>query len=401
MQIRVPVLTVVMLLLMALATGCNGSGATPDATPTLFSESDPTLPAQSLLPSAAVAGSPAAGTPQSSEESEMSEATALEPQGVEQRIEFEPGTTSTVIENSLVRGTQDRYILRAQEGQTMRVSIASLEANAVFSVEAIDGALHGGGPEQDPDVWEGVLPATNDYVITVGAIRGNATYRLEVSISPLSGNTPGPSDPQRISFDVGESHALLEGKLPADGKAAYVLRAMENQVMAVTLRASAPDTTLRVQEQDGTLLVERVGADSYWVDEFLPGTQDYTVTVEAGSESTYQLLVAVSALQATPQRIRFSPGTTSATLEGALGFGGDQREYVFGAAEGQSVVVEVTPADSSLFIYLRGTEDESRFYADESGRLVTTLPTTQDYVLSISSPQAAGSHLYTLTLTIP
>lgn len=97
------------------------------------------------------------------------------------RIRFERGHTTKTIEDAVVRGTRDRYLLRARRGQTLTVHITSLEDNAVFDVyragsrQTLDGA-------QETTDWSGELPRTADYVIDVGGTRGNATYTLEVTI---------------------------------------------------------------------------------------------------------------------------------------------------------------------------------------------------------------------------
>jgi hypothetical protein len=107
-----------------------------------------------------------------------------EPAGVEQRIQFAPGTSSARVEGAVVRGTRDRYILGASEGQYMRVSISALEENAVFSIVQPDGQPIPGTEEgQDTRYWEGSLPQSGDYTVVVGGTRGNATYTLDVAIT--------------------------------------------------------------------------------------------------------------------------------------------------------------------------------------------------------------------------
>jgi hypothetical protein len=104
--------------------------------------------------------------------------------GVKQKVRFARGTSATTIRGAVVRGDRDRYYIGARRGQTMTVSITSIEKNAVFQIyfageqEALDGA----GDGDDAKEWSGELPADNEYVIVVGGTRGNATYRLNISI---------------------------------------------------------------------------------------------------------------------------------------------------------------------------------------------------------------------------
>lgn len=94
------------------------------------------------------------------------------------RIRFARGRTTKVIKDAVVRGTRDRYLLRASAGQTLIVHITSLENNAVFDVRAPRGRTLA---EEATD-WTGELPRSGDYVISVGGTRGNASYTLEVTI---------------------------------------------------------------------------------------------------------------------------------------------------------------------------------------------------------------------------
>ncbi len=100
-----------------------------------------------------------------------------------QRMRFAPGEDSASIKTSVLNGTRDMYLLDAQEGQTMQVKITSLENNAVFAIVAPpNGTQPRQVLKQEVVTWSKVLPATGDYQIVVGSTRGNASYRLEVTI---------------------------------------------------------------------------------------------------------------------------------------------------------------------------------------------------------------------------
>jgi hypothetical protein len=100
-----------------------------------------------------------------------------------QRVRFAPGDDAATIKTSVLRGTRDLYLLDAQQGQTMTVKLTSLEDNAVFDIVA---PSNNNSPrrllKQEAVTWSTVLPTTGDYQIIVGPTRGNATYRLEVTI---------------------------------------------------------------------------------------------------------------------------------------------------------------------------------------------------------------------------
>ncbi|MEL6879870.1 MAG: hypothetical protein AAFP09_05045 [Cyanobacteria bacterium J06607_10] len=91
---------------------------------------------------------------------------------------FEPGKTSTVVSNAVIRGERDLYRVTAQGGQQMTLLISSLENNARFDVVGPTGRILARETGEDNIL----LPHTGEYQIVVGGTRGNATYDLEIEI---------------------------------------------------------------------------------------------------------------------------------------------------------------------------------------------------------------------------
>jgi hypothetical protein len=121
----------------------------------------------SLAPTAATA----AQTP-------LAEPILIAQQNRTRRIKFAPGKNSAVVEDAVVRGTRDIYLVGAKKRQKMTINITSLEDNGVFEIKAPNGRLLA----QEATTWSGVLPATGDYQIIVGGTRGNAAYKIKVTI---------------------------------------------------------------------------------------------------------------------------------------------------------------------------------------------------------------------------
>lgn len=95
-----------------------------------------------------------------------------------QRVQFDSGTSGTVISDSVVRAERAVYVLRAGAGQVMDLTLTSLEDNAVMDVY---------GPAGDAlatEIFAEVIPlfSDGDYQLVVGGTRGNATYDLSVFI---------------------------------------------------------------------------------------------------------------------------------------------------------------------------------------------------------------------------
>jgi hypothetical protein len=113
-----------------------------------------------------------------------------------ERIQFARGASSAQVRGAVVRGESALYSVEAREGQHMSLRIVSTEKNAVVQVyapgakqEIRDSVLHmsgdtlpGAGEGDDAARWTGTLPGSGVYVLVVGSTRGNATYRLTVSI---------------------------------------------------------------------------------------------------------------------------------------------------------------------------------------------------------------------------
>ncbi len=120
----------------------------------------------------------------SREDSTVDEITTIKPtvviaqQSRTRRIQFARGASSAVVEDAVVRGTRDTYLLGAKAGQKMTVSITSVENNAVFDIISPKQKLL----KQEATSWSTQLPATGNYRIVVGGTRGNATYKLRVEI---------------------------------------------------------------------------------------------------------------------------------------------------------------------------------------------------------------------------
>ena len=103
--------------------------------------------------------------------------------GVKKRVKFKAGKTSAVVSNAVVRGDRDTYTIGAKAKQTMTVKITSVEKNAVFQIQTPNGLYVAGADEGDDAMsWSGSLPETGDYQIIVGGTRGNAAYKLTVSV---------------------------------------------------------------------------------------------------------------------------------------------------------------------------------------------------------------------------
>jgi hypothetical protein len=117
--------------------------------------------------------------------------------GVVKEVQFVRGGSSALVQGSVIRGESDQYSLTAKAGQKLEVSLNALEKNAAFTVyqpgyktgRDADGileikgvTLRGASEGDDAVSWKGDLPSSGNYLILVGPTRGNATYKLKISV---------------------------------------------------------------------------------------------------------------------------------------------------------------------------------------------------------------------------
>ncbi len=98
------------------------------------------------------------------------------------RIQFPAGGISATVSNTVTFPNRVEYILRAMQGQQMTVSINSAGDAANFSVLGVADGQPLKRLENEDRVWTGILPATQDYLISVATPGGSAAFTLTVTI---------------------------------------------------------------------------------------------------------------------------------------------------------------------------------------------------------------------------
>lgn len=99
------------------------------------------------------------------------------------RIKFAKGKSSATMKDSVLRDEIHYYLVKVGKGQKMTVKVTAVEKNASFRILKPSGEyVEGAGEMDEPKNWSGELSESGDYKIEVAADRGNATYRLTVSV---------------------------------------------------------------------------------------------------------------------------------------------------------------------------------------------------------------------------
>jgi len=109
------------------------------------------------------------------------------PTPIVERIRFAPGAISAEVEGSLAANRMRHYVLRAFAGQRMTVVPHAAQGQVRLIISGADGqVLLSGRVGRPGGAYDGLLPTTQDYLITVRAEGGTgADYTLEITIPPL------------------------------------------------------------------------------------------------------------------------------------------------------------------------------------------------------------------------
>jgi hypothetical protein len=387
-----PFVAVTILVLASLLAGACAAAptATPlpptavaaTATPSASQATATTAPTSTLAPTASPAPtatlSPTSTTPPTATAAPTAAPTATTaPTAVAPtRISFAPGGTSAVVEGNLPLGGSVSYVVQVTASQLMEVDV-SPDQGLALSITGADGEVLKGAA--GAPFFRGTVPTTQDYILTLRSVAGATPFTLEVII------------PARISFALGTTSEVVQGHLAANLNQYYVLKVAAGQLLEVDT-TSLQSLTLSVYGVDGTVLLSGMGDESSFRGT-VPTTQDYIlvlVPVNGATDFTINVVIAL--------HISFTPGATSAVVQGILAAHGVQY-YAIQAAANQLIEVSATPENTvGLTIYgvdgtvLKNTMSQGAFFRGY-------LPVTQDYIIVLSGASSAMS--YSLSVIIP
>lgn len=218
---------------------------------------------------------------------------------------------------------------------------------------------------------------------------------IAMPLPPVPPAAPAPAV-ERIRFAPGATQDLVEGYLPAGGRALYVLGVAAGQFVEMDAAIGAMGQGLRFSIVGADGFVVRPIGEAH-VRTVVPSTQDYYVELVSDVDATsYQLSVLI------PVRIRFAPGATSATVTGSLEESG-MRHYTLRALAGQRMIVAPRATSGRIGMVISGADGQvllSGRAGPPGGAFDGTLPTSQDYLISVRAEGGTGAD-YVLAITIP
>lgn len=315
------------------------------------------------------------------------------------RIRFERGYTNAEISGKLEADDSAVYVLRAGRGQLLEVSLSAPEGASIEVTSQAGRLLTPVKGTSGKTGFRGYLPYSGDYLVEVFSSDEDISYSLYVSI------------PVRVSFDRGATSDDLQGELDAHQSLDYILRAGEGQILEINVNPqagaetepadsnAATDSTdpmggavqLIIYGVDGTVLRSGMGEGSSFRG-LLPEDQDYLVSVRAGEQAVdFSLQVII------PQRIRFASGAYSGTVWTSLPAHRTQY-YSLRAAEGQKMTIRLSNS-AGLDLAVYGADGTLLQNQDTEGAAFDArLPSSQDYIVAVSSGSRWVSYRLKVTL---
>jgi flagellar basal body rod protein FlgC len=301
-------MAVIACIGIAAMAGCLADGAAITPTPTgaraLPAGGEvPTLvptpantptdePAETVLPATQIA-SPIATT------AAPTETPTPAGQPTMQQVVFPPGGTSAVLEGRIAPPARHTYVFRALAGQSATLEITSESSAANFSFSGMTDGQPYKRLENEDRSWQGVLPLTQDYLLTVASL-DETDYALSLVIEPLPTPTLIPTVdtlepvPTRIQFEPGAISAAVSGTVVPPERHFYVFRALAGQ--AATIEITSADAAANfslVGLEDGQPYKRLENEDRFWAGT-LPLAGDYLIGVAvAAGQSDYTLTLTI------------------------------------------------------------------------------------------------------------
>jgi hypothetical protein len=300
-------------------------------------------------------------------------------------VNFAAGASSITLNGTTVKGYVFSYAFSCQANQTMTVALNVPSSTAYIDIFGLaTGSLLSSAVKAN--VWTGVLPQTQDYVIEVIPNNGQVVnYSLTVSVNPTMGGT--------IVMYPGTTAGVVQGTAQPGQVVTYTLQAGQSQPMVLIMNSPNNDVTLGVSEPNGNVLLNPANKWTRWQG-LLPRTELYTIQVIGGATTEDYTLTAKVA-----QLVNIAPGATSITLDGTT-VKGYVFSYALSCQANQTMTVSLNVPSSTAYIDIFGLSTGSLLSSSAKANTWTgVLPQTQDYVIEVV-PNNGQVVNYSLTVSV-
>lgn len=301
-------------------------------------------------------------------------------------LTLEPGEPSSTLEGLLDPGETVRYQVHVREGEGLEITLEAPHRIAVtFQDEDGDVLLQSTGQQIS---WRGDGWTASSGLIEIRATLESTPYTLTVSLLPAPG---GPSIEILMPnggevWSEGSTHTIVwrsSGVETVDIEVASGGKPLGHVAFGVDAESNELAWDLPVGLVSDFGVVESDGMRLR-----ISSSEDPSVADQNDAPFTIQC-----------PRIEFEPGATSTTITGTLTAGGTYR-YALEASAEQTVELEASP--SGLKVEVQGISDGStwRIPAGERRLTIPSLPTSQDYFITLTSTPSEEDQTVEYTLDI-
>ena len=208
---------------------------------------------------------------------------------ISQRIQFQPGTTSTTVTGQLAAHGTDQWVVSGQSGQKFSAQLALSSGQATLSITDSNGKTILSDIAH-ATTFTSVLGSTQDYNINVSNSDQTVTnYTLTVTLEDES-----QPKIQRIQFQPGTTSTTVTGHVIPNGADYWVAKAQAGQTLSIKLALSSGKASVNVSGADGDLLKSaQISATTF--NGVLPSSQDYNIIVvwNEGAVADYSLKLSI------------------------------------------------------------------------------------------------------------
>ena len=199
------------------------------------------------------------------------------------RISFLAGATTAILTASISSGGTQNYVLQAGQGQPMIVNVSSPNNDVTLSIKT-QGGTSMLGASAGQSTWQGSLPQTEDYYLSLHGGASTENFTLNIVI------------PSRVKFLPGADSAKVSGKTVSGYDTSYVAFASKGQKMTVDLSELSNTAALTIWGfSDGQPYLNANMSQTPHFAFTLPATQDYIIQVvpQGGIVVSYVLNVQI------------------------------------------------------------------------------------------------------------
>lgn len=198
--------------------------------------------------------------------------------GAPRRIDFTAGETFSETTGNIRKGELISFLVSAQEDQWLMVDVGSRNLDVHLGIKGVFDHTVLVPELSQLTTWQGLVPATQDYEITLNAGGEDSNYNLGITI------------PEIIKFAPGAISAAIQGSVAAHQNVHYILYALAGQTMSVKIHSIDNDVLLTLYGIDDGQPLARAAAGATEWNGILSRSQYFMIIVVSSGNSSQFLL---------------------------------------------------------------------------------------------------------------